>query len=86
MQKNKHVTVLKKYSEKIGTKKIKSLSDSLLRLRVSLILQKRKIEKKEESVQKYFDQCEVETYDGFLSSLEMEFNLYKYLYQNVEHK
>lgn len=86
MEIKNNLTVLNRYSGKIGKAKIKKLSDKLLRLRVSIILQKRKIEKKEDSVQKYFDQCEVETYDGFLSSLEMEFNLYKYLYQNVEHK
>lgn len=63
--------------------KIKKISNTLLRLRTVLILQKRKVSKKEDSVEKFLDEQEVTLYDDFVSGMELEFNLYKYLLQNT---
>ncbi len=88
MRKNKkeQTTILEKYSEKITEAKIKNISNNLLRLRTVLILQKRKLAKKEDSVQKYLAQREFFVYDEFVSGMELEFNLYKYLLQNTAHE
>ena len=76
-----------KLSEKnMQQSKIKNISNNLLRLRTILILQKRKLARKEDSVQKYFAQVDFILYDDFISSLELEFSMYKYLSQNTIQK
>ena len=63
--------------------KIRKISNTLLRLRTVLILQKRKLSKKENSVQRLLAEQEFVLYDDFVSGMELEFNLYKYLLQNT---
>ncbi len=63
--------------------KIRKISNTLLRLRTVLILQKRKLSKKENSVQRFLAEQEFVLYDDFVSGMELEFNLYKYLLQNT---
>jgi hypothetical protein len=72
--------------QKVTTKKIKKISGQLLRLRTILILQKRKLNKREESVQKYMAEKEFILYDEFVSGMELEFKMCKYLLQHTDHK
>jgi hypothetical protein len=68
---------------KTTNEKIKSLSDNLLRLRVIVTLQKQKLKKQELTVQSYLAERDVELYDNFVSDVELEFNMYKYLLQHT---
>lgn len=82
-QKLKRLTVLEKYSEKVTAEKIINISNNLLRMRTSLILQRHRLNKKEDTIQKYFIEQEVDLCDDFISDLEMEFGMCKYLLKNT---
>jgi hypothetical protein len=64
--------------------KIKNLSDKLLRMRALLIVQKQKLKYIDASVQKYFVERELASYDNFVNEIELEFNMCKYLLKHLE--
>lgn len=66
--------------------KILKLSNNLLRIRTLLILQKRKLENKEDSVQKYLEQRNVDDYEKYISGIELEFNMCKYILSHMPKK
>jgi hypothetical protein len=64
--------------------KIKNLSDKLLRMRALLIVQKQKLKYIDASVQKYFVERELASYDNFVNEIELKFNMCKYLLKHLE--
>lgn len=59
--------------------KVRKISDNLLHYRTLLILHKHLTEQKEDSVQKYLAEQEFKACDEFISNLEMEYRMYKYI-------
>jgi hypothetical protein len=68
----------------VPSRKIIKLSDSILLARTMLILYKHKINKSEYSVQKYLAEREFEIVDKFISGIELEFGMYKYIISHVK--
>lgn len=65
-------------------KKILDISSKLLQLRTFLILQKHELKSKEDTLQKYLIELEVEDCDKCVHEMEMEFSMCKYLLQNLK--
>lgn len=68
---------------KTTKQKINKLSNNLLRIRTIIILQKRKLQQKEDSIQKYLAERDVEIYDKYISDIELEFNMCKYILNHI---